>query len=235
MNEEIMEYDIFDILFEKAVKEDYENELCEIPGREQLEASYSFSVSHTRRMKKAFRADVFKEKFYSIFSKARNFAAAAAAVIIIFSAVFFIFPEVRGAVSKVIINWFDQYAEFIPDSDNDKNVINNWHPEYLPDGFSLDKLTETGELVLTAFSDKYGQTIHLTYTVNDSYYAANNEGVVYSSKTVNGIEYHIFESLDLNINENLIVWEMQDYRFYLTSKISAEELLSVAVSVTAEE
>ena len=232
MNEEITGYDMFDILFERAVKEDYENELRVIPDRKQLENAYSFSYSHTRRMKKAFSSDAFREIIYSIFSKARNFAAAAAAVIVIFSAVFFIFPEVRGAVSKVIIRWFDQYAEFVPDTDSDGIIISKWNPGYLPDGFSLVKQSKESEFILSEFSDSKGQTIFFSYTASDAYLAINNEGVVYSSKTINGIEYHIFESSDLNLNANLIIWEIKDCRFRISSEISAEELMAVAVSVT---
>lgn len=235
MNSHEFDSTLFDAVFAQAVIKNFEDELKEIPPRQELEKMYSFSVSHIAKMKKLFR----QEKRRDIFRKIGIWGRSTAAVIVIAMALLLgallLSPQVRAAVSEVIIQWYEKFTSFTSGTTEQTDIDNlEFWPTYLPEGFSRHEVLQSGSINEINFFNTEGNDITLVYLESAGAIAVNNENVIYSTVTNNNFVYHIFESKEEGTRSS-IVWDMNGYRFTILSEYPIKELQKMAVSITTEK
>jgi hypothetical protein len=225
---------LFDAVFAQAVVLNFEDELAEIPPKQELEKMYSFSAVHIVKMKKLFGSDKKKDIFRKIGKWSRSVAAVIVIIMALFFGVMLSSPQVRAAVSNVIIEWYEKFTSFTSDNSQIKVDDIEWWPKYLPDGFSEHEILQTGSINEISFYNAEGKDITLLYLKSTDTIAVNNEGVIYSTVTANNIVYHLFESKEEGTGSS-IVWDQDGYRFTIISEYPIKELQKMVVSVTAEK
>ncbi|MHB8061777.1 MAG: DUF4367 domain-containing protein [Ruminiclostridium sp.] len=235
MNSRESEPTLFDAVFAQAVIKNFEDELAEIPSRQELEKTYSFSAVHIAKMKKLFGQDKRKDILRRIGIWGRSTAAVIVIIMALFFGVMLSSPQVRAAVTDVIVQWYEKFTSFTSGTNEQTKVYNiEWWPAYLPDGFSEHEILQTGGINEICFYNTNGKDITLIYLTSTGSIAVNNEGVIYSTVTVNDIVYHLFESKEEGTRSS-IVWDMNGYRFTILSEYPIKELQKMAVSVAAEK
>jgi hypothetical protein len=235
MNNRESEPTLFDAVFAQAVIKNFEDELDQIPPRQELEKIYSFSEAHIAKMKRLFGQDKRKD----IFRKIGIWSRSVAAVIVIAMALLFgallLSPQVRASVSEVIIQWYEKFTSFTSGTNEQENLENlEFWPTYLPEGFSQHEVLQSGSINEISFSNTEGNDITLVYLESTGAIAINNEDVIYSTVTDNNIVYHLFESKEKGTRSS-IVWDMNGYRFTILSEYPIQELQKMAASVATEK
>lgn len=235
MNSRESQSTLFDAVFAQAVIKNFEDELAEIPPRQELEKIYSFSAVHIAKMKKLFWQDKRKDIIRKIDKWSRSTAAVIVIIMVLFFGVMLSSPQVRAAVTDVIVQWYEKFTSFTSGTNEQTKVDNiEWWPAYLSDGFSEHEILQTGGINEICFYNTNGKDITLIYLTSTGSIAVNNEGVIYSTVTVNDIVYHLFESKEEGTRSS-IVWDMNGYRFTILSEYPIKELQKMAVSVSAEK
>jgi len=72
--------------------------------------------------------------------------------------------------------------------------------------------------------------LQLEVSLADSH-AVDNENREYYSEYYNGVEYHVYESVDIERVSSVIVWTQESFSFSMSGEIAIAELIRVAVSV----
>jgi hypothetical protein len=228
------ENELFEAMLEKAVAQNFEDELAAIPPREELEKMYAFSDRHNARMEKLFEPGAKKARLRSVVRYSRSVAAILAVTIAVAFGGLLFNPQVRAAVGDTIVQWFDLFAKFISVSDEQsETVASEWRPAYLPEGFSEEVLM-TGDINLIQYTNIDGAGVLLTYMMADNSMSVNSEGVEYNTLRIEGVDYHMFEASDAD-TENIIVWEQDGNRFQISSLESIIELQKIAMSVRPQK
>lgn len=226
---------LFDAVFAQAVIKSFDDELAGIPPRQELEKIYSFSAAHIAKMKKLFDQDKRKDTIRKIEKWGRSAAAVIVIAVALFFGVLLTSPQVRAAVSDVIVEWYEKFTSFTSGSHEQTKVDTiEWRPTYLPDGFSEPEVLQTGGINELCFYNTEGQDITLLYFKSTDAVAVNNEGVTYSTVTANDVVYHLFESQEEGTRSS-VVWDKDGYRFTILSEYPIAELQKMAVSVSAEK
>jgi len=123
----------FEALFRQAVVKRFDDELDSIPSNEELAKTLSFSPQFEHKMQKLFARDKRREFFKPV----RRFTRIAAVVLMVLVSISFaalvVSPELRAAVGRVIVRWFDTHTEitFTGDGGSDRNK--SFHLGFLPE------------------------------------------------------------------------------------------------------
>lgn len=228
MSTKQMSDNVFDALFGQAVIDNFYNELDSLPTAEELAIMYKPSEAHAIRMKKLFAAEKRKERIHTVLVWSKRVAAVITiATTILFGSLMFV-PEVRAAVVETIIEWYEQFTRFTSTSTNvDKTDL---EPEYIPDGFEEEMRSITESITIILYTNEYDEVITFQSSLSEGSLAVDNEGRDYEVKSVDDVDYHIFTAGD-NESENTILWDRHGQRYFVTSTIPIDELLTVVLSV----
>ncbi len=228
-----MELSVFEALFRQAVIDDYNEEIDSIPPRERLLEIITISTDFELRMKRLLTRDKRKE----LLRKAVYYGKRAAAVVLIISNIVFgillCYPEVRAAVHKTIVEWYDKFTSFVFQSESsDTDEPKEWEPRYLPKGYDKDSVTRLGRTTNMEYVDAQGNIIVLSYrpTDNNTTISVDNENHRIEIQTIRGHEAHIAEATNPEF-DNGVIWSMEGYTFYLWSKLPVTELIQIAQSI----
>lgn len=234
MNVKDINDSVFEALFRQAVIDDYNDEIDTIPPREELSKMITFSCEFEYKMKKLFRREQRKDFIKLIIDNGKKVAVFCLVTATLLFSILLFNPEVRATVGKVIVEWYDKFTSFdfkydIPDSGD----MQDWHPEYLPEGFHDSILEKLGRVTNIEYKNDHGQIIYLSYSSqgNATNISVDNENHTIENGTINGYEAFILKAAD-NDFENGIIWSMQGYTFNIWSKLPMEELMKVAISVS---
>lgn len=155
---------LFDVVFAQAVVLNFENELAEIPAKQELEKIYSFSASHIDKMEKLFGIDKKKNLLRKIGKWIRYAAAVIFIIMTLFFSMFLSSPRVRAAVSDVTIEWYEKFTSFTFGTNEQIKVdTTEWWPAYLPAGFSEHEILQSGSINEICFYNAEGKDITLIY------------------------------------------------------------------------
>jgi len=221
----------FEAMLELAVNENHNRKMSEIPPQDELEKAYSLSPQHERRMRTLFtktrRADAVK--------KLRKLSFRAAAVLIITAYLIFgalmLHAEVRGVVTRVIVESFDSFTRFRYVGDPAPNANTIWQPSYLPSGFSWQGISYNTPMKGFGYVDDEGSVIRFHFapagTVSMTVGTSHSLGYITS---IDNIDYHIFDFTDWDSNVS-IFWEKDGFFFTLEAQLDVDELLKIAQSV----
>lgn len=105
-----------------------------------------------------------------------------------------------------------------------------WEIEYLPVGFALHDTFEAGEIKFFEYVDDEGVTIDFSYVPSIAATYIDNTDRIYSVIIENGNTYYLFTS-EVADEENVVIWDMNGYRFKVASLYSIDELTKIAFSV----
>ncbi|MCM1579101.1 MAG: DUF4367 domain-containing protein, partial [Ruminococcus sp.] len=142
-------------------------------------------------------------------------------------------PTVYAAVENVMRTVFDEYDqyEFEGEDISFADFDNSIRLGYVPEGFYLVRGDYLGGSVHLTYSDKNDENeekIIFDYGIADgSSISLDNEHNIYSVFTLNGIEYHYYESTDENFYD-VLMWYKDGYVFSIFAQTSKEELVKIA-------
>jgi len=219
---------VYEALFRQAVIDNFNQQLDSFTLDDYPEEQYTYSPEHEKRMNALFTKEEREDKLRAAVKWSRR----AAAVILIAISVLFgsliLVPEVRAAVIRTVIEWYDQFARF-PSAPTDIEKT-NLEPAYIPDGFWED-FRDGNELTdIIFYTNGDGIDIIFHSSLTSAQTSVNNEGYDYEVRQINGIDYHVFTGVEIG-KGNFIVWEADGQRYSIGSLISIDELQKMALSV----
>jgi hypothetical protein len=221
--------DFFEGRLRQAVIKNHNNEMKALISEVETGEKHVFSELLNKKMKKLFAANKRREVFTIVYKWSKVAVVAVCVSATLVFGTLLTSAEVRKAVGDVIVTWFEKFTKFqSPEISNDFTE-REWEPEYLPEGFELTQtLGETGSM----YTKSEDIRIIFSYNNSDSSTSVDNEDMTYSTFIENGTVYHLFETtIKDNYNDNIIVWDMDGYRFTVFGNYAIDELLKIALSV----
>jgi len=220
---------VFEALFRQAVIENFYDELDSLPPRDELAKQYIPSDAHKARMKRLFASEARKERLRATSKLCRRIAAAFVITAAILLGALMSVPQVRASVIQTFVEWYERFVSFTSGSPEASKT--NMEPEYVPEGFiEIIRDDLTMMTIIVYANDAEGSMITFqSFRASDAI-AVDNENAAFSIQQIDGVEYHLL-SADDDTGENTIVWDMDEQRYVITSTISMDELVKIAVSV----
>jgi len=226
---------ITETILSYAVNENFKREMAAIPPDSELAKIYVFSERHEKRMKSLFANERRKEITVKVLIKFKFVALVGLVSIAVLFGSLLTSQNVRAAVGRTMIEWYDQFTRFSYEGTNTPDEFMDWYPLYIPDGFEESEITDFGDNMkqIRYVSQENGTTIFFEYSQTEgATISIDNEHSVYEPIFIDGIDYQIFRAMS-DEYRNKILWRMDgDYRFYLASTIHIDEMIKMAVSVT---
>ncbi|GHU40050.1 hypothetical protein FACS1894111_00050 [Clostridia bacterium] len=230
-SEQIFKDDVSEALFRQAVIDDFNRRIAEAE-QEAAKEKHVFSERHERQMKKLFARERRKESLQRTFRRIRKASIAVAAAFTSFGLLLWTVPEVRAAVTKTVVKFFDKFAQFDGGAPATENI--HWHLSYLPEGYAETSNMTEGFATFISYSDTSGTPLSFDAVPADaSSIAVNNEGVIYGQTIIDGLVYHTFTA-DSDSQGNTVVWDKDGYRLVLGGGVSIDTLLKMAQSVAKD-
>jgi hypothetical protein len=228
---EFINDNLFEAVLQQAVRKNLENQLAAIPPDDELKQMYSFSDEHNRKMKKLFAADNRREAFKIVYKWGKVAVVAVCVSATLVFGTLLTSAEVRKAIGDVIVTWFSQFTKFQSPELSDDFTEREWTPEYLPEGFAFLNTYEVGSMKGIEYSNS-SIIIEFNYKPSDYSTSVDNEDMKYSVIVEKDTVYHIFESAIKDEREdNIIVWDIDGYRFTIIGNYDIDELIKIAFSV----
>ena len=220
---------VFEALFRQAVIDNFYEELDSLPPDVELAKQFAFSPEHELRMKKLFAREERLERLHTTAKWSRRLVATIAIVVTLLFGSLMLVPQVRATVVQTLIEWYERFTMFTSNAPEAEKT--NLEPQYIPIGF-VEIVRDELELMTTILylNEDDGSVISFSSTRMSGSTAVDNEMVDYIVSVVNGNEYHCFVSTEAG-GEVTIVWEKNNQRYIITSTISIDELMKMAVSV----
>ena len=233
MNKDQVNDVIFEALFRQAVIDDFNEEIDSIPTNEQLAKIYSFSPEFEIRMKKLFT----KDRRRSLFKKGMFYSRRVATIFIIVLGLLFgtlLFnTEVRAAVGKVFVEWYDKFTSFTFRDDEIISEKKDWTLNYLPKGYAMKNYEVLGRITNIEFTNEQGDKIRFSYHPEGSItnISVDNENHKIDRCEILNNEVYCISAVDDKF-DNGVIWNMDGYTFDLWGKIPVDELIKIAESMS---
>ena len=131
--------ELFEVVLEKAFIEHEKDMLKSYPADDELESEYPISKKEIRRFKNIVKEKEYGKKLIRVYLE--RAAVIVLCMISLFFALIMTSPEVRAAVEKVILKWYDKYTEFIFTDVSigfDAEKVEDVEIGYVPEDFILD-------------------------------------------------------------------------------------------------
>jgi len=233
MNKDHVNDVVFEALFRQAVIDDFNEEIDSIPTKEQLTKIYSFSPEFEIRMKKLF----IKDRRRSLLKDTMLYSRRVASVLIIVLGLLFgtlLFnTEVRAAVGKVLVEWYEKFTSFTFNDDEVIGEKKDWTLNYLPEGYTLKIYEVLGRITNIEFINNQGDKIRFSYRPEEGItnISVDNENHEISSYVI--LDKEAFSITAVNDKfDNGVIWNMEGHTFDLWGKIPVDELKKVAESIS---
>lgn len=233
MNKDQVNDVVFEALFRQAVIDDFNEEIDSIPTNEQLANIYTFSPEFEMRMKKLF----IKDRRRSLLKDTMLYSRRVASVLIIVLGLLFgtlLFnTEVRAAVGKVLVEWYEKFTSFTFNADKVIDEKKDWTLNYLPEGYELKNYEVLGRITNIEFTNNQGDKIRFSYRPEEGItnISVDNENHEISSYVI--LDKEAFSITAVNDKfDNGLIWNMEGHTFDLWGKIPVDELKKVAESIS---
>lgn len=223
-----MNNNIFEALFRQAVIDNFEDEVNAIPPNDVLAGMYEFSDRHKNAMKRIFKAEKRQDRLKVILKIGKAAAVIAVITITAFFTMLMTSPEVRAAVGRTIVEWYEKFTKFSSVSIEETTVEREWEITYIPDGYAFSETMGTLDNRIIRYKNAENEYITLVCNYNISL-SFDNEDLKYSEIISNGILYYYFES-EGSDKYNSVAWINKGYAFNLTGVVPVDELLNIAYS-----
>ena len=229
MNTDQVNDSVFEALFCQAVIDNYIEEINAIPSNEELSKIYTFSPKFELRMKKLFAREERRERFIIIAKYAKRVAAVFVIGIMVLFGTLLFNPEVRAAVQKVIIQWYEQFTSFTftngLSSDADTNML---YTGYLPDVFKKHETGDLNTMTYVIFLNSVDDEIRIKYSQADNInLSVDNENHLVEEYTVNGRQAFAVTAISDKF-ENGVIFDSHGFVIEIWSSLSIDELMKMA-------
>lgn len=233
MNKEQVNNAVFEALFRQAIIDDFNEEIDSIPTNEQLARIYSFSTDFQIRMKKLLTKDRRRGSFKNVMIYSRKVASILIIILGLLFGTLLFNTEVRAAVGKVLVEWYDKFTSFT--FRNDEIIVEkkDWTLEYLDEGYVQNNYEVLGNVTNVEFINSQGDKIRFSYRPENSItnISVDNENHEIGRYVILDNEAFSIAAVDDRF-DNGIIWNMDDYTFSLWGKIPINELKKIAESIS---
>ncbi|OPZ92185.1 MAG: hypothetical protein BWY74_01706 [Firmicutes bacterium ADurb.Bin419] len=233
MNKNQVSDTVFEALFRQAVIDDFNEEIDSIQANEQLAKIYSFSADFEIRMKKLLTRDRRKSSFKNAMLYSRKVASVLIIVLGLLFGTLLFNTEVRAAVGKVLVEWYDKFTSFTFRDDEIISEKKDWTLNYLPEGYAMNNYEVLGRITNIDFKNELGDKIRFSYHPEGSIIniSVDNENHKIDRCEILNNEAYCISAVDDEF-DNGVIWNMDGHTFDLWGKIPMEELKKVAESIS---
>ena len=219
---------LFEALFRQAVIDNFLEELDSLPPDEELARLYTFTPSHEARMQRLFARDARRERSQMLFTWSKRVAAVFLIAVTVLFFAMMVVPQVRAVVIETITEWYEKFVRFTANAPESEKT--NQEPGFIPDGF-YELFRDNREITNTiVYGNDEGAVITFQALRLQGSVSVDNEEMAYNISEIDGIEFHLFTADDEG-GENSIIWDMGNQRNKVTSTISVDDLIRIALSV----
>lgn len=238
MNKQEMRDQIFEVMLQTAVKENFEKELHELPTAKELKDDYELSEATRKEIEKLIKTVNHKSTRRRM-QKAAKRAAVIAAIIIPVSMVSLLSVEAsRNVIFNAVMNWAsDHVAIQYQDGQSSSSVTSSpddseIKPRYLPEGFIETEVNQAGPNYAIKYQNAQGELILFRRNPlsEERSFAVDTEHTTYKEIEIQGEKASLFAANEPN-GMSYLVWKSHTYSFQLNSEISPEQLIKMAESV----
>ena len=220
---------IFEAMLRQALRDNIYEEAESVPHDDVLKTMFTISKRHESRMRRLCEREDRREQLRGIMRPVRRVAVFAMVLITVLFSALMLNTTVRAAVREVIIEWYEQFTQFIGIQDNDPDESFDWSPEYLPEGYNEVSVIE-GVPTIKEYEDENATLLLLRFSPESNDLRVDNEESEYSTEEIGNIIYYIFDA-EPERKPKTIIWFREGYRFNLSGFIEVDELLNIAKSV----
>ena len=232
---------LFDTVMEAALRDNFQQELDEIPGEAVLATSYSPSSELNQKIRKIISKSNHR-LFLRKAGKISRRAAVITAVILPVAAAGLLSVEAsRNVIFNAILNWKSNHVEMKYETDSAERSTgaaaeaDASAPAYLPDGFTEKSSETVGKTTVTEYQNKENVRIRLTRSPISS---AGTTGIdtehsTYKEIIINGYKASLFAA-KTSKDSTILVWRNKTTSFMLVSPIDKEELIKMATSISED-
>jgi hypothetical protein len=211
-----------------------ENWMSSLPTEEELESSVTFSAEFYRKMARLIRIQK-KSYYYFVNTTGKRVASILLALLVALTATTFSVKALREPVIRFIIEVFEKMStiEFEGGEDEDVEgpaITSFYVPSWIPDGFVVVREQRTNRSFQVDYQRDDQMIYFSQYLPYGSRVSIDTEGATISPILVNGFDgIHYF-----NKGLHVFMWGTNAHVFYLSGKLTKEELYAVAMSVKPE-
>lgn len=238
MDKKEMKDQIFEVMLQTAVKENFEKELHELPTAKELTDDYELSESTRKEIEKWIKTANHKSTRLRM-QKAAKRAAVIAAIIIPVSMVSLLSVEAsRNLIFNAVMNWASDHVNIqyqdgqgssSKTSSPDDSEIK---PRYLPEGFIEMEINQAGLNYTIKYQNTQGQFIIFRRIPlsKERSFAVDTEHTTHREIEIQGEKASLFAANEPD-GMSYLVWKNHSYSFQLSSEISPEQLVKMAESI----
>lgn len=222
---------IFDLLIADALIEKWDAELQELSENNEYD-KHKFSDEFEKKVRKIRNSIGRKDRIKIGTQICMKFVITVATIMGVIFGGLLTQPPVYAAVQNVIRTIFDEYDkyDYIDDELTVENFNNNIRLVYVPEGYNLKNGYYSKVNVTLIYENELNEIIFNYSIANGTSSNYDNEHNSYSAFTINGIEYHYYESNDNDFYDTL-VWYKNGYCFSILAQLPKEKLVEIAENV----
>ncbi len=224
---------VFEALFSQAVIDNFNEEIDSIPSNEELGRIYSFSTEFEVKLKKLLKRDRRRDLIKTTMYYSKKVASIFIIVLGLLFSILLFNTEVRAAVGKVFVEWYEKFTSFTFSGEEAINERKEWSLTYLPKGSVLDKEEILGRVTNIEYINNQGDKIRFSYSPEESNtnISVDNENHKINKDSVLDNEAYSIIAIDDKFDNGLI-WNMEGHTFNLWGKAPIDELKKIAESIT---
>lgn len=208
----------------------YSKKLCEsLPTDEELK-DITFSETFEKKMQKLISAQK-KSYFYLINTVGKRVAIIVLAIMISLTATTFGVKAIRETVIEFITETFAKFTNIIVQSDDPDNThveLVKSEPQYIPDGYTVDTILDSGGMYRIIYNNEEGVPINYNQKISfRTVLNINTEDVDYEEININsldGIKY-------VKNGINTVVFADDTYMYTINGQVSFDEIIKMAESI----
>lgn len=238
MSKAEMKEQIFEVMLEEAVKENFQKELQTLSTAKDLAKELELSQASQKKIEKMIH-DANRHIFRQHVRKTAKKAAVIAAIVIPVSVGTLLSVDAsRNAIFNALLEWKSDHVDIKyqdgQESSAETPVSGSFiaKPAYLPEGFVETETTKSGPKNIIKYQNDQGITIYfeLTPLLEEGTNSLDTERT-----TKKEIKIHEKEAILFSANtpgeNSYLAWKNSTSHFLLISKIAPTELVKIAESI----
>lgn len=191
--------------------------------------NYQFSERFERRMQRLIRMQ--KKSYYRYINTVAK--RAACYVLIVLTCMFvtvFSVKSLREPFVNFVVETYEKFTSLFVEKDDptDNIELKVMLPQYIPEGYEIESVSQTKNSLMYVFTDLKGnKIIYYQYLYDYWQSILDTENVTYDKVYVNLLEGLFFKNKDMNC----LIFNNDEYTFNISSYKSKEELIKIAESI----
>ncbi|WP_283609238.1 DUF4367 domain-containing protein [Faecalispora anaeroviscerum] len=238
MNKNEMKDQIFEVMLQTAVTENFQKECQQLPTAKELTEQYELSQPTRIKIENMIREANRRLKWRRIQKAAKKVAVIVAILIPVTMVSLLSVEASRNAIFNAVMNWESDHVKIkyqdgaVSSSEPEEPGSSTIKPQYLPEGFAETETAKIGLKNRTEYQNTQGISIYFELTPLS---AEGSVALDSEHTTRKEIEIHGKKAILLvaktSGGTSYLAWEDKTYSFLLSSEISPEELTKIAESI----